>query len=115
MLGPLTSEQFIAKFEVVDFAVAWISLLSEMKWGGNQLGVSAAWISIPDTASTIFFITMAISICDDVIIMSPGREWETPDVSQKSAQETISFPGPNYTVWYYLLSIISNWLIFTPF
>lgn len=66
-----------------------------MKWGGYQLGVSAAWISIPDTASTIFFITMAISICD-VIIMSPGREWETPDVSQKSAHETIPFHGPNY-------------------
>lgn len=66
-----------------------------MKRGGYQLGVSAAWISILIQLPQYFFITMA-SICDDVIILSPGREWETPDVSQKSILETILFSGPNY-------------------
>lgn len=67
-----------------------------MKRGGYQLGVSAAWISILIQLPQYFFITMAISICDDVIILSPGREWETPDVSQKSILETILSSGPNY-------------------
>lgn len=69
-----------------------------MKRGGYQLGVSAAWISILIQLPQYFFITMAISICDDVIILSPGKEWETPDVSQKSI----------LILWSQLLSDIIN-------